>query len=71
MVLPNKATGPVEVGVKGASHHLALVVDAGGNGGTISRQNAEWTVSAPSCQREATRVVPSGLGLAQQFGRGR
>ncbi len=41
MVLPNKAAGPVEARVKGASHHLALAVDAGGAGGKISRQNAE------------------------------
>ncbi len=36
-VLPEEAVGPVASGVKGASHHLALVVDAGGKGGNISR----------------------------------
>src|SRR6202162_2357403 len=40
-VLPDEAMGPVEVGVPGASHHLALAVDAGGYGGNISRQSAE------------------------------
>src|SRR5229473_5238350 len=40
-VLPDEAMGPVEVGVPGASHHLALAVDAGGYGGKISRQSAE------------------------------
>src|SRR5260370_20990515 len=33
--------GPVEVGVEGASHHLALVVDAAGKCAKISRQKAE------------------------------
>jgi hypothetical protein len=33
--------GPVEVGVEGASHNLALVVDAAGKGAKISRQKAE------------------------------
>src|SRR5260370_36478090 len=40
-VLPDEAVGPVEVGVPGASHHLALVVDAAGRGAKISRQKAE------------------------------
>src|SRR6266849_676343 len=40
-VLPDEAMGPVEVGVEGASHHLALVVDAAGKGAKISRQKAE------------------------------
>src|ERR1700731_1798956 len=41
IILPNEAVGPVEAGVKVVSHHLAPVVDAGGEGGKISRQNAE------------------------------
>src|SRR5215510_15303912 len=40
-VLPDEAMGPDEAGVPGASHHLALVVDAAGYGGNISRQSAE------------------------------
>src|SRR5579864_3401713 len=40
-VLPDEAVGPVEVGVKVVSYHLASVVDAGSEGGKISRQNAE------------------------------
>src|SRR5216683_642689 len=40
-VLPDEAMGPVEVGVEGASHHLALVVDAAGKCAKISRQKAE------------------------------
>src|ERR1700683_3018825 len=40
-VLPDEAMGPVEVGVPGASHHLTLAVDAGGYGGSVSRQSAE------------------------------
>src|ERR1700674_2412472 len=40
-VLLDEAMGPVEVGVPGASHHLALAVDAGCYGGNISRQSAE------------------------------
>src|SRR6266700_4634043 len=40
-VLPDEAMRPVEAGVQGASYHLALVVDAGGPGGKISRQSAE------------------------------
>src|ERR1700738_920045 len=39
-VLPDEAMGPVEVGVEGASHHLALVVDAAGKCAKISRQKA-------------------------------
>ena len=45
IVLPDEATGPT-LGVEGASHHLAPVVDAGGKGGTISRQNTEVFDSA-------------------------
>src|SRR5579859_816708 len=41
MVLPNEAMGPVVAGVNVVSHHLAQVVDACGEGGNISRQNAE------------------------------
>src|ERR1700747_1713025 len=40
-VLPDEGMGPVEAGVQGTSHHLALVVDAGSDGGKISRQSAE------------------------------
>src|SRR5215472_11270019 len=40
-VLPDEGTRPVEAGVLGASHHLALIVDASGYGGKISRQSAE------------------------------
>ena len=40
-VLPDEGTDKVEVGVSVASYHLALVVDAGGYGAKISRQNAE------------------------------
>src|ERR1700739_1231703 len=40
-VLPDEGMGPVEAGVQGASHHLALVVDAAGYGGKISRQSLE------------------------------
>src|ERR1700693_5366766 len=40
-VLPDEGMGPVEVGVPGASHHLALAVDAAGQGAKISRQSAE------------------------------
>src|SRR5215510_14413749 len=40
-VLVDEGMGPVEAGVQRASHHLAQVVDAGGPGGRISRQNAE------------------------------
>src|SRR5215469_4403868 len=41
VVLPDEGMRPVEAGVQGASHYLALVVDAGGYGGKISRQSAE------------------------------
>ena len=40
-VLPDEAMGPVEVGVPGASHHLALAVDAAGKGAKISRQSTK------------------------------
>ena len=40
-VLPDEGMGPVEVGVPSASHDLALIVDAGGYGGKISRQSME------------------------------
>ena len=42
-VLPDEGIiwEPVEVGILGASHHLALVVDAAGYGGKISRQSPE------------------------------
>ena len=33
--------GSVEAGVPGASHYLALAVDASGDGGEIARQSAE------------------------------
>src|ERR1700691_6237692 len=49
VVLPDEGTGPVEFGVQGASHHLAPVVDAGGEGRSISRRSAEvcdWTICA-------------------------
>jgi len=41
VVLPDEGMGPVEAGVQGASHHLALIVDAAGYGGKISRQSLE------------------------------
>src|SRR5579864_3099614 len=41
VVLPDEGMGPVELGVQGASHHLAPVVDAGGEGGSISRRSEE------------------------------
>src|SRR5215469_14760329 len=41
VVLPDEGMGPVEVGIPGASHHLAPVVDASGDGGKISRQSFE------------------------------
>src|SRR5580700_5182143 len=41
-VLPNEAVGPAERGVKVVSHNLAAVVDAGGEGGKISRQNVDF-----------------------------
>jgi hypothetical protein len=40
-VLPDEGIRPVEGGVQGASYHLALVVDAAGYGGKISRQSLE------------------------------
>src|SRR5579859_976035 len=40
-ILPDKGIGPVEAGVQGTSHHLALLVDAGGYGGKIFRQSFE------------------------------
>ena len=40
-VLPNEAVGPIVAGVNVVSHHLAPVVDAGSEGGSISRQKAE------------------------------
>src|SRR5260370_31733543 len=40
-VMPDEALVEVEVGVEGGSHHLALVVDAGGVGAKISRESAE------------------------------
>src|SRR5260370_31670633 len=40
-ILPDESMVPVEVGVPGASHHLALVVDAAGRGAKISRKEAE------------------------------
>jgi hypothetical protein len=40
-VLVDQGMGRIEVGVPGASHHLAPVVDAGGDGGKISRQSVE------------------------------
>src|SRR5271170_6933871 len=52
IVLPDEAMGPAG-GVEGASHHLAPVVDAGGKGGTISRQNAE------ACGCAACAVQPN------------
>jgi len=36
-ILPDEGMGPVQVGIKGASHHLAPVVDTAGYGGKISR----------------------------------
>ena len=39
-ILPNEAMGPRPI-LEGASHHLTPVVDAGSEGGTISRQNRE------------------------------
>src|SRR5262249_10345441 len=60
-VLPNESVGPVVAGVKGASHHLAQVVDAGGEGGMISRQSAE------DCEC-AVRLPKSGdAGCAVSF----
>ena len=41
--------------IKVASHHLALVVDAGGKCGSISRQKAQVCDSAVCCQRAAKR----------------
>src|ERR1700746_691276 len=39
--LPDEGMGPVEVGVQGASHHLAPIVDAGGERSSISRRSKE------------------------------
>jgi hypothetical protein len=49
IVLPDEAAGPVvpvRLEEERASHHLAPVVDAGGKGGRISRQNTEVFDSA-------------------------
>src|SRR5579863_5266537 len=40
-ILPDKGIGPVEAGVQGTSHHLALAVDAASYGGKIFRQSFE------------------------------
>src|SRR5579863_3801968 len=56
-VLPEQAAGPVGSGVKGASHHLALVVDAGGKGGNISRQKV-------AKGRDSVILPNSGQGCA-------
>lgn len=40
-VLPDEGMGPVAVGKLGAPHHLALVVNAFGEGGKVPRQSAE------------------------------
>src|SRR5277367_6588666 len=45
--------GPVEIGVKGVSHHLAPIVDASGKGGKISRQNAD------ACDCAVRAVLPN------------
>ena len=70
-VLPDEAMGPVEVGVPGASDHLAFTVNAGRYGGKISRQSAEvcqyvvlpkraklgCVVSTPDCPYNLAPVV--------------
>ena len=58
-VPPNEAVGPVVVGVNCASHHLAPVVDAGGEGGKISRQNALARMLIEDCEC-AVRLPKSG-----------
>src|SRR6202050_3170865 len=69
-VLPEEAVGPVASGVKGVSHHLALVVDAGGKGGNVSRQKAaegfDCIVLPKSGQGCAVRVngLPNNLAVA-------
>src|SRR5271170_5413541 len=69
-VLPDEAVGPAVVGVKGASHNLAPVVDAGGKGGNISRQKAaeacDCIVLPKSGQGYAVRVngLPNNLAVA-------
>src|SRR6185437_7086639 len=40
-VLPDEGTDEAEVGVLGAAYHLALVVDATGDGGKSSRQSVQ------------------------------
>src|SRR5215468_972105 len=68
MVLPNEAMGPVESGVKGASHHLAPAVDAGGKGGKISRQSTEDCECAvlpkSGCEGCAVRAADLANNLA-------
>src|ERR1017187_5444218 len=73
-VLPDEAMGPVEVGVPGASHHLALAVDAGGYGGKISRQSAEVCDCAVLPKRAIlgcavrTADCPNNLALVDDAG---
>ena len=52
--VPDKAVGPTGAGVQAVSHHLAAVVEAGGEGGSVARHEAEvggWAVHAlqPNC----------------------
>ena len=58
--------GPAR-GVEGASHHLGPVVDAGGKGGRISRQNRDACDSAVLPNRCndgcAARDIPDNLGV--------
>src|SRR5215471_13501316 len=70
LVLPNETVGPVIAGVNTVSHHLAQVVDAGGEGGNISRQNAddcECAVRLPKSGYEgcAVSAADSPNNLAQ------
>src|ERR1700722_3401234 len=48
-ILPDERMGPVEVSVQRASHHLAAVIDAGGEGGSSSERKVDfchWAVCA-------------------------
>src|SRR5437868_13595171 len=72
-ILIDEGMRPVEAGVDGASYHLAPAVDAGGQGGKISRQSAMvedfdltvlpkygnegCAVSAAACPNELTPVI--------------
>src|ERR1700683_1265465 len=63
-ILPDEAVGPVKTGVKVVSHHLAPVVDAGGKGGKISRQNAKTCDCAVGAVQPSRGIESCAVGSA-------